>query len=228
MPKPDLIRNPVRRPMVAPSILAADFARMGEACAGVLALGADMLHLDVMDGHFVPNLTMGPDMCAGLRRAFPDALLDVHLMVTDPGMYVDPFAKAGADLLTFHAEAVSGAAADELVERIKDTGMAVGMAINPGTVADAVFPHLDGVDMVLVMSVNPGYAGQAFIEDVLVKTRAIRARLRPDQRLEMDGGIGPKNAGKVREAGCDVLVAASALFGVPADQREGVIKSLRG
>lgn len=214
--------------MIAPSILAADFARMGEACAGVLALGADMLHLDVMDGHFVPNLTMGPDMCAGLRRAFPDALLDVHLMVTDPGMYVDAFAKAGADLLTFHAEAVSGVAADELVERIKDAGMAVGMAINPGTVADAVFPHLDGVDMVLVMSVNPGYAGQAFIEDVLVKTRAIRARLRPDQRLEMDGGIGPKNAGKVREAGCDVLVAASALFGVPADQREGVIRSLRG
>lgn len=203
---------------------------MGEQCAHVLAAdggGADWLHLDVMDGHFVPNLTMGPDMCKGLRRALPDAFLDVHLMVSDPEKFIRPFAAAGADVFTFHIE-VAGERVPEIARQIRDAGMGVGLAINPPTPVEAILPYLDHVDMALVMSVNPGFSGQSFIDDVLTKTRTIRARLRPEQRLEMDGGINPTNAAKVRGAGCDVLVAASALFGVPMADRARVVRDLRG
>lgn len=233
-PRVARLTHPSKLPIIAPSILSADFARMGEECAHVLApeaggggAGADWLHLDVMDGHFVPNLTMGPDMCKGLRRALPDAFLDVHLMVSDPERFIKPFAVAGADVFTFHTE-VAGDRTAEIALQIRDAGMAVGLAINPPTPVEAILPYLDQVDLALVMSVNPGFSGQAFIDEVLTKTRAIRARLRPDQRLQMDGGISPKNAARVREAGCDVLVAASALFGVPRDQRGPVVRELRG
>lgn len=226
-PRVARLTHPANLPVIAPSILSADFARMGEQCEHILSVGADWLHLDVMDGHFVPNLTMGPDMCKGLRRALPDAFLDVHLMVTDPGMFIKPFAAAGADVFTFHVE-VMGERTPEMAQRVRDAGMAVGLAINPPTPVEAIVPYLDQADLLLVMSVNPGFSGQAFIDDVLTKTRTIRSRLRPDQRLQMDGGISPKNAAKVRDAGCDVLVAASALFGVGMDQREGVIRELRG
>jgi len=244
------IRTPPRVPLVAPSILSADFARMGEECAGVLADdhggqggpdGADMLHLDVMDGHFVPNLTMGPDMCRGLRKAFPDAMLDVHLMVTDPGQYVDAFAKAGADVFTFHIEPAIGVYrskgkpegparydAIELARRVRDAGMAPGITINPPTHPDAAFEVIPHCDLVLVMSVNPGYSGQSFIEMTLDTTRAVKSMLRPDQRLEMDGGITPENAKACRDAGCDVLVAASAIFGRSPAERVEVIRRLRG
>lgn len=226
-PRVARLTHPASLPVVAPSILSADFARMGEQCEHILSVGADWLHLDVMDGHFVPNLTMGPDMCKGLRRALPEAYLDVHLMVTDPGMFIKPFAAAGADVFTFHVEVVRERT-PEMAQRIRDAGMAVGLAINPPTPVEAILPYLDEIDMALVMSVNPGFSGQVFIEDVLAKTRAIRARLRPEQRLQMDGGIGPKNAAKVRGAGCDVLVAASALFGVGMEERAGAIRELRG
>ncbi len=227
-PRSDLFLRPPRVPLIAPSILSADFARLGDECRGVMRGGADLLHLDVMDGHFVPNLTMGPDLCRGVSRALPEAFLDVHLMVTDPGQYVESFARAGAHHLTFHVEAVKESAAAEIYGEIHRLGMTAGIAINPPTPVERALPYLAGADLVLVMSVNPGFSGQAFIDETLDKTRALKSRLRPDQRLEMDGGISGRNARAVRQAGCDVIVAASAVFGVEPSARSGVIADLRG
>jgi ribulose-phosphate 3-epimerase len=224
----NLLSNPPRLPLVAPSILSADFARLGEECRQILDQGGDLLHLDVMDGHFVPNLTMGPALCKSLRKALPDTYLDVHLMVTDPGMYFEPFAKAGANNVTFHIEAVGAAGVENLVAKAHSLGLHAGLAINPPTPVEKILSLVQIPDMVLVMSVNPGFSGQAFIQSSLDKTRLIKPKLRPNQRLQMDGGIGVENAPIVREAGCDVLVAASALFNVPSGQRGQVITALRG
>ncbi len=242
----NLFTNPPALPLIAPSILSADFARMGDECRHVLApqsaggAGADLLHIDVMDGHFVPNLTMGPDMVRGLRAALPEAFLDVHVMVTDPGQYVRSFAAAGANHLTFHLEPVldprsgtglsplsQGYDPRRLADEVRAAGMTAGIAINPPTPVEPLLPLIDAFDLVLVMSVHPGKSGQAFLAEVLDKTRAIRRVLRPDQRLQMDGGIKPENAGQVRAAGCDVLVAASAVFGLTSEKRAAAVGQMR-
>jgi ribulose-phosphate 3-epimerase len=228
----DLNRKP-ERPLIAASILSADFGRMAEDCRDVLDRGADLLHIDVMDGHFVSNLTMGVDMIRGLRRHFSDAYLDVHLMVERPGDYVDSFADAGANQFAFHLEVSrpfhpNGLDPAALTRRIHDAGMHAGMVINPYTPAEPLEPLLAELDLVLVMSVVPGRSGQSFIPAVLDKVRWLRARLSDRTRLEMDGGINPQTAGDCVAAGADVLVTASALFGKRGDERTAVIRALRG
>ncbi|MBO6514124.1 MAG: ribulose-phosphate 3-epimerase [Phycisphaerales bacterium] len=225
----DPISSKPATPLVAPSILAADFANLESDASASLDAGADLLHVDIMDGHFVPNLSMGPAVCSSLHKAIPDVYLDVHLMVEDPKAYFRPFADAGANLISFHIEVCdSEQHARDLCGKIEELGLHTGIVINPPTEVERVLPVVDAFDLVLVMSVNPGFGGQAFIPEVLEKGRRIAPLLRENQRLEIDGGIGPETAQSAREAGFDLLIAGSAIYGKPRDQWPSLIKTIRG
>ncbi|MCB1596462.1 MAG: ribulose-phosphate 3-epimerase [Gammaproteobacteria bacterium] len=200
--------------MIAPSILSADFARLGEEVEAVLAAGADVIHFDVMDNHYVPNLTIGPLVCAALRKRGIKAPIDVHLMVQPVDELARAFAAAGASWISFHPEATRHV--DRTISLIRELGCRPGLALNPATPLDCLDYTLPHLDLVLVMSVNPGFGGQAFIPGTLPKLRAVRERIAALGRpvmLEVDGGIKADNIRRVAEAGADVFVAGSAIFG---------------
>ena len=213
---------------IAPSILSADFARLGDEVREVLAGGADYIHVDVMDGVFVPNISIGVPVVKSLRKAFPEAFLDVHLMITEPGRYVDAFARAGADLLMFHVEADTPENITAALTRARELGVKTGLTVKPKTPAEALEPWLSELDMVLVMTVEPGFGGQSFMADQLPKIRQFRQRIEkinPACALEVDGGINPETAPLVIEAGANVLVVGSGIFGRP--DRAEAIKTIR-
>jgi ribulose-phosphate 3-epimerase len=203
--------TPIR---IAPSILSCDFARLAEECAAVIDAGADWLHVDVMDGHFVPNITIGLPVVEALRKHFPDTFLDVHVMISNPDEMAAAFVTAGADLVSFHPEATANC--HRVIQKIHNAGGKASLAINPGTSLDVLEYVIEDIDMVLIMSVNPGFGGQKFIPQTLRKLRDLQAFLkrhgRPDLDVEVDGGVSAKNIAEVHQAGANVLVAGSAIF----------------
>jgi ribulose-phosphate 3-epimerase len=204
----DRIRNAT--PAILPSLLMCDFGDLRGEVDRLEKCGIEVLHLDVMDGHFVPNLTYGMPIVEGLRR-HTNMPLDVHLMISDPLKYAPAMVDAGADMLTFHIEAATSKPASQIAKSIADLGVPVGIALNPATPVEAVIPLLDHVDMVLVMSVNAGFGGQSFDPSSLDKLATLK-RLKPDLLLEIDGGIDTKTIGLARQAGCDLFVVGSAIF----------------
>ena len=213
-------------PIVAPSILSADFGHLARDVEQVLALGADWIHVDVMDGRFVPNITIGPVVTQAVRRAAGDAVVDVHLMIVEPERYVADFRGAGADVITVHAEACVHLHRN--LQQIKQLGAKAGVSLNPHTPPDVLDYVLDEVDLVLLMTVNPGFGGQSLIEAVLPKIATLRAEI--DRRglstlIEVDGGVKPGNAKRFVDAGAHVLVSGSGVFG--AEDRAAAITALK-
>ncbi|MDT8429392.1 MAG: ribulose-phosphate 3-epimerase [Pseudomonadales bacterium] len=202
--------------LIAPSILSADFARLGEEVDAVLAAGADVIHFDVMDNHYVPNLTIGPMVCQALRKHGVQAPIDVHLMVSPVDQLIVDFAKAGASFITFHPEASNHV--DRSLQLIRDQGCRAGLVFNPGSSIDCLQYLMDKVDIILLMSVNPGFGGQKFIPSSLKKLAQVRALIDAsglDIRLEIDGGVTVDNIASIGQAGADMFVAGSAIFNSP-------------
>ena len=211
---------------IAPSILSADFARLGEEVDTVLEAGADVVHFDVMDNHYVPNLTIGPMVCKALRNHGIKAPIDVHLMVSPVDRLIGDFAEAGASIITFHPDASTHV--DRSLQMIRDAGCKAGLVLNPAVGPDVLKYVMDKLDMVLLMSVNPGFGGQKFIPSTLDKVREVRALIDAsgrDIRLEVDGGISAKNIAEIAVAGADTFVAGSAIFN--ADDYTAVIDNMR-
>jgi ribulose-phosphate 3-epimerase len=212
--------------IISPSILSADFARLGDEVNAVLAAGADWIHFDVMDNHYVPNLTIGPLVCEALRKAGIKATIDVHLMISPVDQLVPDFAKAGATNLSFHPEASQHV--DRTIQHIRDCGCKPGLVFNPATPLNWLDYVIDKIDIILLMSVNPGFGGQKFIPEALHKITEARERIRQsgrDIRLEVDGGVKVDNIGAIARAGADTFVAGSAIFG--SKDYAATIKSMR-
>jgi ribulose-phosphate 3-epimerase len=211
--------------VISPSILASDFSRLGDEVRDVVAAGADWIHVDVMDGHFVPNITIGPGVLKAIRPC-TDKIMDVHLMISPVDLYLEAFAEAGADVITVHVEA--GPHIHRSLQTVRALGKQVGVTLNPGTPIEALESVIGMVDLVLVMSVNPGFGGQAFIPEAVDRVRKIRGMAgdRPI-RIEVDGGVTPANAGLLTAAGADALVAGSAVFKGGREQYAANIAAIR-
>ena len=210
---------------ISPSMLSCDFSRIGEEAELIASSGADMLHLDVMDGHFVPNITFGAPVIKSIRNR-TDIVFDVHLMISDPLKYAEDFVKAGADIITFHVESDSDV--KETIEKIKSLSCKVGLSVKPGTPIEAVFPYLDDIDMVLVMTVEPGFGGQSFMGDMMKKIVTLKDKLLETGKttdIQVDGGINEETVSVAARAGANVFVAGSAVF--CTDSYEKAISSLR-